>query len=315
MARIACIGSLSWDITVVPETSSFGTNERLISFVRGSKVYSRIEKTAIGGSAYNCAATLKNANHAVTITSQIGRDMHARFIARDVATRFRGSKLLKSSSATPSSIILICDQDRTILTDHFDSQYDQWSLPDEELDWILLGPIHGKADVLYREINKHVVGGRTRLCVVPSMFQIKEDRAALLALLRVTDLFVCNLEESKALTFAFKEPDPRQLASTIQQFGPLIVSITMGKSGAVIKSGEYYYQAPVTNDHLVDATGAGDAFTSAVVAVLAHSTTLSGAVLETALKCGIINSNQVIQEYGASSGMLDKKQFRHFLID
>ena len=94
--------------------------------------------------------------------------------------------------------------------------------------------------------------------------------------------------------------------------GPKIVVITDGPSGAYASDGTKYWRIPMYPDPKppTDRTGAGDSFSSTVVAMLAE-----GMQLSEALKRGPINSMSVVQYVGAQKGLLTREKLEKLLVE
>lgn len=313
MSRILCIGSLMIDITVVSDKETLFENSQKLVLPKGTKLQAEKILTHIGGSAINVATTFKALKHQPIILSQVGQDLNGTTISSFIAKSYKGSILYKDKNPTAQSVILIGRQDRTIFSTSANLEYDNWQFTDKEFDWIVLGPIHSHASKLYQQIKDYIITKKVRLCVIPSHFQITENKLELKSLLRLTDVLVLNLEEAKELVHLFSgQSSPKQIAATIEQYGPMVCAITQGAKGAIIKSGEIYFEREAYKTPVVDTTGAGDAFASGLVSLLAHQDIFSPEILEKGLEAGLYNSGQVIGEYGATQGTMTWKDFRKF---
>ena len=87
------------------------------------------------------------------------------------------------------------------------------------------------------------------------------------------------------------------------KYGPKIVVITDGCSGAQASDGRRLYFCPALVAKRKDATGAGDAFASGFT-----SAVILGENLKTALKYGTLNARNVINFSGAQTGLLARKE-------
>ncbi len=82
------------------------------------------------------------------------------------------------------------------------------------------------------------------------------------------------------------------------------IAITDGKNGALVYDGKYIYKGePRKNIKIVETTGAGDAFASALTGAF-----IDGESIEKSMKRGFIQAEAVIQSYGAKSNLLPKKE-------
>jgi ribokinase len=143
----------------------------------------------------------------------------------------------------------------------------------------------------------------THLTWNPGGCQLKEgmrDKKKI-ALLGVTDVLLLNKEE--ALLFTDSKDTDRAMNALLGA-GAKHVFITDGKSGAIAADKNQRYFCPaIDNVRIVDATGAGDAFGTAVTWAI-----LTGKSLPDALKAGSINAASVLESIGAETGLLTHTQ-------
>lgn len=116
-------------------------------------------------------------------------------------------------------------------------------------------------------------------------------------LLSMTNLLLLNKEEA----MAFAQTDTLEKAmSILSQAGVRNVCITDGKAGATATDGKKIWHCPVDqNATVVDTTGAGDAFGTAMTWAL-----LTGHTLPDALIAGTLNATSVVGAIGAQAGLL-----------
>jgi sugar/nucleoside kinase (ribokinase family) len=124
-------------------------------------------------------------------------------------------------------------------------------------------------------------------------------------------VFFCNKEEAQSI-LATEEDDIKKLLVGVCTLGPKTAIITDGPQGAYAHDGVDFWSMPMYPDPKppIDRTGAGDSFSSTVIAMLA-----SGMSLPEALARGPINSMSVVQYIGAQEGLLSKEQIEKFLAD
>jgi len=120
-------------------------------------------------------------------------------------------------------------------------------------------------------------------------------------LLGITNVLLVNKEEA----MAFAKTDTVEKAMKIlSSCGVRHVCITDGKQGVIATDGKKTWHCPVlSNVHVVDTTGAGDAFGTAVTWAL-----LIGHTLPDALIAGTLNAASVVGKIGAQAGLLTETQ-------
>jgi hypothetical protein len=97
--------------------------------------------------------------------------------------------------------------------------------------------------------------------------------------------------------------DPEILCKRIRKLGPKAVALTDGRRGAYSYSDEGFYYIPEFPGERVEATGAGDSFTTAYIAAL-----INGKTHKEALTWGPINAGSVVKFVGPLAGLLKKNE-------
>ena len=101
-----------------------------------------------------------------------------------------------------------------------------------------------------------------------------------------------------------------EILDSLHRLGPRIAVVTDGPEGAYASDGTTRYRVPAYPDPSPpkERTGAGDAFSSALVAAL-----VKGLPLETALAWAPINAMSVVQEVGSQTGLLGESELLTYL--
>jgi sugar/nucleoside kinase (ribokinase family) len=111
------------------------------------------------------------------------------------------------------------------------------------------------------------------------------DRVVLDPVLRVTDFFLPNSAEARALT---GHPSVTEAAGILARRGPLVV-VKNGAEGALAHSGSKVTTAPALTVDTVDAVGAGDSFDAGYVAAVLNGCGRERA-LAVATACGSLST-------------------------
>jgi len=209
--------------------------------------------------------------------------------------------------------------ERTILIKHENWPYLLPQFP-EAPKWIYFSSIGEGKEHFHHEVAEFIKANpNTKLAFQPGTFQIALGIKKIKKLYENTEIFFCNKEEAERI-LAPEENIPQTQSSTehiinliklIQKNGPKIVVITDGPRGAFAgNQNAQFYHIPMYPDIAPpkDRTGAGDAFSSTVVAFLAK-----GMPLEDALLRGPINSMNVVQHIGAQAGLLSTDEIERLL--
>jgi len=101
-----------------------------------------------------------------------------------------------------------------------------------------------------------------------------------------------------------------EILDSLHRLGPRIAVVTDGPEGAYASDGTTRYSVPAYPDPSPpkERTGAGDAFSSALVAAL-----VQGRPLSEALAWAPINAMSVVQEVGSQTGLLGESELLTYL--
>ncbi len=257
-----------------------------------------------GGNAANAAVAMARLGVSTALAAhvgndQIGRDMVAALQLQGVDTHLVHLDPGRSSNR---NFVLWFGQDRTILVRHELYDYHWPHLRPREIPtWVYLSSVGSDAPEYYEEIVAWLDAEPTvRLAFQPGTFQIALGADPLLAVYRRSDLLVCNREEAAEIGGG-DHARMDELLESLHVLGPTIAVVTDGPAGAFASDGSTRYRVPAYPDPCAprERTGAGDAFTSALVAGLVR-----GLALPDALAWGPVNAMSVVQDVGSQTGLL-----------
>lgn len=269
-----------------------------------------VEIRAVGNSANaaNAASRLGLTSALVSATGddRFGDDAREELERERVLTDF-----IYKDNRFPTNYhyVLRYGAERTILIKHAPFDY---KLPtnDTAVDWVYFSSIGEHALPFHHEIaNWLKERPNTKLAFQPGTFQIKVGTDELRDIYQATEIFFCNKEEAQTILKS-QSHDIKELLNGIHNLGPKIVVITDGPNGLSASDGTNIYTLQMYPDPKppVDRTGAGDATSSTITAMLAI-----GKTLPEALMYGPINSMNVVQYVGAREGLLSKEKIEEYL--
>jgi sugar/nucleoside kinase (ribokinase family) len=119
------------------------------------------------------------------------------------------------------------------------------------------------------------------------------------------DLFVPNEDEARALT---GEADPDSQAQRLREAGAAAVVVTMGPGGALLVDDERSLRVQAPKIEVVDASGAGDAFSAGLIAGY-----LEGWELGRTLGFASVLGASACTQLGCTDGVFDRHEAEHFL--
>ena len=145
----------------------------------------------------------------------------------------------------------------------------------------------------------HRLSKKPKLIVTDTMnYWIDNCLEDLLEVITKTDLLIVNDEEALELT---KSKEISQAAEQIFQMGPKIVIIKRGTEGAVLFSGETFFECPVYSvKKCIDPTGAGDTFAGALVGYLTYTDDLSFDNLKRAVVRACAIASFCVEDFGVN---------------
>jgi ribokinase len=311
---ILAIGDIDTDAFInlieKDEHTSIDKQNRKLIFDFGEKIpYEYAMTTPAVGNAGNVAVSSSRLGLNSALLSYIGDDQNGRDCLEELKKNNVGVSAVRTESgkSTNYNYVLWYDVDRTILTKHEKFSYQLGEI--EPAKFIYLTSLGENSLDFQNQIADFVEKNpETRLAFQPGTFQIRAGATKLSKIYKQTEIFFCNVEEAQEI-LKTESRDLPTLLSDINKLGPKIVVITDGISGAYAFDGAEMWFVPIyPGNPPFERTGAGDAFSSTVVASLAL-----GESLQTALLWAPINSMSVTLFVGAQKGLLSQEKIKEFL--
>jgi len=139
----------------------------------------------------------------------------------------------------------------------------------------------------------------------PSAYQTCDGLRKLRPMLKLTDVLICNKEEAQSLLGT--SAVGRRLAQQMSQLVPTAI-ITDGPHTIAASHRRRLFELYPKTVKVVETTGAGDAFASALFAAM-----IKELPFERCLMHGLANSQSVIGHTGAKEGLLSEKQIENYI--
>ncbi|MFA5935638.1 MAG: carbohydrate kinase family protein [Patescibacteria group bacterium] len=141
----------------------------------------------------------------------------------------------------------------------------------------------------------------------PGTTHVMSGLKSIKSLIAKSDVFILNKDEAHHL-LVDGERTMLNLLETFHTMGAKTVIITDGGNGAHAYDGKEHWYMPIFPAKVVEKTGAGDSFATAVTVAL-----LKGQNLSEALRWGTANSAGVIGKIGPQAGLLTTSEMRKML--
>lgn len=282
-------------------------DKRLLCLEYADKINIFEAGEAVGGNAANIAVGVQRFGLKSAIVTELGNDLNAEFILKQLKTEKIHTKLVKQNhrNKTRYSLVLNYKGERTILSYKTKINYTLPSLP--KTQWIYYTSLgegfESLQTKLIQYLKKHP---ETRLAVNPGSYQIKKGLAHFKKILPFTDILFVNKEEAQKITNQKLTAD--KLFAKIHDLGAKMIVITDGKNGSYASDGIMKYFLGPYKVNPVSKTGAGDAYASGFLSAI-----ILGKHTTDAMQWGNANAVSVISHIGAQVGLLTPKQIPTFL--
>jgi sugar/nucleoside kinase (ribokinase family) len=262
------------------------------------------------GNAGNVAVAAARLGLSSKLISNIGDDKEGVDCLNSLQKDNVGTEFVKINTGIKTNyhFVLWYEADRTILIKH---EVYPYSLPEiNEPKWIYFSSVNETAFPFHYAIADYLdAHPETKFAFEPGKFEIKLGKEKLARLYKHADMFFCNVEEAKKI-LGLDSGEVKDLLAKIHDLGPKTVVITDGPKGAYAYDGnDIWFIEPYPDPKPpYERTGAGDAFSSTVVAA-----TILEKTLPEALAWAGINAMAVVQEVGAQKGLLTKEKLETYI--
>jgi len=299
---------------------------KAIALPLAEKLEVRKLAVTIGGNAANASVTFSRQGFKTASFGKIGDDLSG----REIEARLRREKvtpLFEKSKKKPTafSVLLLSHGERTILGYHGASD----TLVRSDIPWNKLKSkwwylsLAGESDKLLKPLLSFAQKHGIQVGFNPSGHHIKHKRREIISALKNLAFLVVNTSEASDLTgISFNRE--RAVFKKLDDWVPGIVAITDGSNGVMVSDGRYLYKAGIFKENrIVDRTGAGDSFGSGFAAGLLRycgqkyvvdlqrsSPEKLKEAIRYAIRVASANATSVVEQVGATEGILTKKQFQ-----
>lgn len=262
-------------------------------------------KSVAGNSANNAIGSsrlgLKTAYYTV-----LGHDSGGREIIHKMGKEgvHKDYLVVDSKQLTNVSTALSFEGERTIFVYHEHRHYKMPKFAPSK--WVYLTSLGVGFEKIYHDLAKYIDKYEADLGFNPGTFQLRKGVKANTSMLKRTTLLSLNKEEAEM--WVGKHHDIEELCKRLAKLGPKAIALTDGRKGAYSYSKEGFYYIPEFPGPKIEATGAGDSFTTAYIGALFYG--LSHAE---ALRWGPVNAGSVVMKVGPIEGLLTRREIEHRL--
>lgn len=327
--KVVCVGSASKDVFfptgegIILETPEDLTAQRKVAFELGGKYRIDDRYEAVGGVAANVAQALAKLEIRSAVYSHIGGDEIGRWILSELKAANVLTDLIFVDAASRSDlsaiIVLTQNGERTIF--HNRDANEKITIAPEKFsgaEWIFISALNGNWKTNLRKILKTAKETGAKIVLNPGQHNLRDDAGLILETAALSELLILNKDEALELVMKSGKTDSRDklnderfLLSALHEAGAKVIALTDGARGAWGFDGRDLWHCPIGRiERIVDATGAGDAFSGAFFAGY-----IFGKSLPDMLRYGIAESGSVVTAYGANSRLLSVTDIESRIAD
>ncbi len=309
---VITVGSNTIDVFVYTdrvESLSMKTvtsESKFICYPLGSKLRVNELDFYTGGGGANAAVSLSRLGLKVGYIGGIGNDLNGKTILEELKSEgidFLG--IVNKERKTGYSIVLdSIERNRTILTHRGANDY----LNEKDLDfnsfntdWFHFSAMIKNSYKTLESISGYAFKNGSKICFNPNNYLCEKGRDYLKNVLKATSILILNDEEASLLTG--RKPIKEKLKS-LKDLGPETVIVTNGVNPIYcIDEKKGFYTIFPIDIQIVEATGAGDSFSSTFLAGIIKTDDI-----EFAFQLAIANSHSVLRHKGAKNILLNFEQ-------
>jgi ribokinase len=255
-------------------------------------------RTVAGNAANNAVGSarlgMRTAFYTVFAHDTGGREIYHKMEKEGVSTRYIEKN---DKHPTNASTVLSYQGERTIFVYH---EHRHYKLPNfVPSHWVYLTSLGVGFEKIHKDLAKYIDKYDVKLGFNPGTFQLRKGVKINEPILKRTEVLSLNKQEAQG--WVGDIDDIEELCVRLHKLGPKIIALTDGRKGAYCHSEQGFFYVPEYPGPRIEATGAGDAFTTAFIGALFY-----GKSHAEALEWGPINGGSVVLQVGPQAGLLSK---------
>jgi sugar/nucleoside kinase (ribokinase family) len=281
---VISFGSATWDVFVNIPKIEWGSKNEVASLTMSS-----------GGGGTNTGVGLSRLGLKTAVVARCGQDYFGQSLRQELKQEKVSDQFLIecAGEATDYSTILVEPNGRSTPLVYrgptrLEEKLINW--PSLKTAWFCLSSLEGNLDLLAK-ILFFARQNQIKVAINPGSRELAQA-GQLLDLIKEVEVLIVNEEESQ------------QLKS--QNKGLFV--ITKGNRGAELYQASEHLIEPAFKVRMIDATGAGDAFTAGFLAGL-----IKGLPSRQALRWGLANGASVVSRIGAKKGLLRQDEINNWI--
>lgn len=234
----------------------------------------------------------------------VGKQIMAHWKKEGVSTKF---VTIDKKTETNYSTVINYKGERTILVFHEKRAYKfPKTLPPAK--WVYYTSLGKGSEVLHKPLTAYLKKNKSKLCFQPGTHQLRLGAEVLRPMIAASEITIMNKEEAERLIGNGEKKSMVSLLTHLRAFGCNIAIITDGPKGAYAFDGKQSLELGIMDVPVIERTGCGDAFATALVAAF-HN----GKPLGEAMRWGTANSASVLSYVGPQEGLLTGAGMKKYL--
>lgn len=297
MFDVITVGSATIDVFMDTKAKE---EKGKIEYPAGAKIMVKDMDFKTGGCGMNVAMALKKLGCKAAFLGKLGNDINSKIIRERL--RERGIKFLGSHGEGNSGYSMVLDSvkhDRTIL--HYRGANDFLRPRDVKKSklktrWLFFASAEGYTFDTERMLADFAKKNGISIAYNPGITECRMGHKHIGGILKAVELLIINMDEAAILS---GKGSPANIIKSLRAMGPRIVCITNGSEKMFCSDGNFIYELSPHKIEVVESTGAGDAFSSGMLAGM-----VKGRNVEESMQTGMANAEFAIRGCGATENLL-----------
>jgi len=310
---VVCVGGITQDIFFYSDQLQEFDNPkkdpnclRLLSAELGAKIIGKKMIRSVGGGASNSAINFSNLGLKTAIISVVGSDpfgLSAINYFSENNIDCSSVKVIKNKETALSFLL-----SNSVSGNHsvfaYDGAREDLNITVEDLKkhnpkWLYVTSLSDNWQKVFKNIKTFLESSDCKLVWNPGVTQLLAGKEVLQKYIELCDIFVLNRDEATGLVAEGKNISVNEILEKVGELGANINVMTDGPSGVYVTIGKQrFFEPALSNLKPINTTGAGDAFSSTLVASL-HK----GVSLQLAMRYAVRQSSNILKSIGAQTGL------------
>lgn len=263
----------------------------------------------VGGNGANVAVGVTRLGRSATLVAELGEGPLADHAHSELAKELDMGLVSRTAGVREGfGAVIVYQGERTILS-YYSPKRPPFPHDIPSAPWAYLTSVGDKFEEYYDDVLVWLSKHDARLVFNPGGRQIAKDGEWLKRFLERTEVLIVNREEAEAIVKSESSLGrEKELIDSLFALGPKIVVVTDGPAGSYAATSGKYYKMGIYPVDAIERTGAGDSYSTGLIAAY-----LDGRELPEAMLWGTLNAASVIGYIGPEDGLLKKEKMEEWI--